>query len=132
MFLLPKINMRLRPKILDLKPGTRIVSNTFSMEDWQPDDTATVTNNCDDSWCTALFWVVPAKVAGTWTLPSGTLTLTQNFQMFSGMLGNQALQGKLNGANIAFTAGTTSYVGTVNGNTITFTQPSAITATRKP
>jgi SAM-dependent methyltransferase len=119
MFLLPKINMR-------------IVSNTFSMEDWQPDDTATVTNNCDDSWCTALFWVVPAKVAGTWTLPSGTLTLTQNFQMFSGMLGNQALQGKLNGANIAFTAGTTSYVGTVNGNTITFTQPSAITATRKP
>ena len=43
MFLLPSINMKLRPKILDLKPGTRIVSNTFTMEDWQPDETATVT-----------------------------------------------------------------------------------------
>ena len=67
MFLLPSINMKLRPKILDLKPGTRIVSNTFTMEDWQPDDTATVTDGCSSSWCTALFWVVPAKVAGTWS-----------------------------------------------------------------
>ena len=46
MFLLPTINMKLRPKILDMKPGTRIVSNTFTMEDWQPDETATVTEGC--------------------------------------------------------------------------------------
>jgi len=131
MFLLPSINMKLRPKILDLKPGTRIVSNTFTMEDWQPDDTATVTDGCSSSWCTALFWVVPAKVAGTWTTPSGALTLTQNFQTISGTLGSQALQGKLNGSEITFTAGTAKYTGTVDGNTIKFTSPSAITATRK-
>ena len=62
MFLLPSINMKLRPKILDLKPGTRIVSNTFTMEDWQADETATITDGCESSWCTALYWIVPAKV----------------------------------------------------------------------
>ena len=61
MFLLPSINLKLRPKILDLKPGTRIVSNTFTMEDWEADETATVTDGCT-SWCTALLWIVPAKV----------------------------------------------------------------------
>jgi precorrin-6B methylase 2 len=131
MFLLPSINLKLRPKILDLKPGTRIVSNTFTMEDWQPDETATVTDGCSSSWCTALFWVVPAKVAGTWTTPSGALTLTQNFQTVSGTLGTQAIQGKLLGNQISFTAGTAKYAGTVDGNTIKFTSPSAITATRK-
>ena len=40
MFLLPSINLKLRPKILDMKPGTRVVSNTFTMEDWEPDETA--------------------------------------------------------------------------------------------
>jgi precorrin-6B methylase 2 len=131
MFLLPSINMKLRPKILDLKPGTRIVSNTFTMEDWQPDDTATVTDGCSSSWCTALLWIVPAKVGGAWTLPSGTLTLTQNFQTISGTLGNQAIQGKLNGNEITFTAGTAKYTGTVEGNSIKFTSPSAMTATKK-
>jgi len=131
MFLLPSINMKLRPKILDLKPGTRIVSNTFTMEDWQPDETATVTDGCSSSWCTALFWVVPAKVAGTWSTPSGELTLTQNFQTVSGMLGTQAIQGKLRGNEITFTAGTAKYTGTVNGNSIAFTSPSAMTATKK-
>jgi len=77
MFLLPQINLRLRPKILDLKPGTRIVSNTFTMEEWMPDQTETVGGDCS-SWCTALFWIVPAKVGGTWRLPQGELTLTQD------------------------------------------------------
>src|SRR5437762_11145595 len=80
MFLLPSINMKLRPKILDLKPGTRVVSNTFTMEDWEPDQTETVTDGCSSSWCTALFWVVPAKVAGTWKVGQGDLKLTQKFQ----------------------------------------------------
>ena len=65
MFLLPSINMKLRPKILDLKPGTRIVTNSFTMEDWQPDQSETVTDDCT-SWCTAHLWIVPAKVDGTW------------------------------------------------------------------
>ena len=131
MFLLPSINMKLRPKLLDLKPGTRIASNTFTMEDWQADETATVTDGCSSSWCTALFWMVPAKVEGTWGTPNGDLKLTQTFQMISGTLGNQAVQGRLRGAAITFTAGTTKYAGTVEGNTIKLTSPSAITATKK-
>ena len=131
MFLLPSINMKLRPKILDLKPGTRIVANTFTMEDWQADDTFTVTDGCTSSWCTALLWIVPAKVAGTWNTPSGALTITQNFQTISGTLGSQAIQGKLNGSEITFTAGTAKYTGTVDGNSIKFSSPSAMTATKK-
>ena len=131
MFLLPSINMKLRPKLLDLKPGTRIASNTFTMEDWQADETATVSDGCSSSWCTALFWIVPAKVDGTWTTPIGELKLTQTFQMISGTMGSQALQGRLRGAEITFTAGTTKYAGTVDGNTIKLTVPSAMTATKK-
>jgi precorrin-6B methylase 2 len=131
MFLLPSINMKLRPTILDLKPGTRIASNTFTMEDWQADETATVTDGCSSSWCTALFWIVPAKVAGTWNTPNGALTLTQNFQMVSGTLGSQAIQGRLRGSEIEITAGNQKWTGTVNGNTINFTSPSAMTATKK-
>jgi precorrin-6B methylase 2 len=131
MFLLPSINMKLRPKILDLEPGTRIVSNTFTMEDWQADETTTVTDGCSSSWCTALLWIVPAKVGGTWSTPSGALTLTQNFQMISGTLGNQAVQGRLRGNEITFTAGTTKYTGVVDGSTITFSSPNGVTATKK-
>src|SRR5574341_473114 len=84
MFLLPEINLKLRPKILDLKPGTRIVSNSFDMEQWKPDETATV-SGCNN-WCTAYLWIVPAKVEGTWQLAQGELTLSQSFQMISGAL----------------------------------------------
>jgi precorrin-6B methylase 2 len=131
MFLLPSINLKLRPKILDLKPGTRIVANTFTMEDWQADETFTVTDGCSSSWCTALLWIVPAKVAGTWNTPNGALTLTQNFQVLSGTLGSQAIQGKLNGNEITITAGTQKWTGMVDGNTIKFSSPSAMTATKK-
>jgi precorrin-6B methylase 2 len=131
MFLLPSINMKLRPKILDMKPGTRIASNTFTMEDWQADETATITDGCSSSWCTALYWIVPAKVAGTWNTPSGALTLTQNFQMLTGTLGNQAIQGRLKGNEITITAGNQKWTGMVDGNTIKFSSPSAMTATKK-
>jgi precorrin-6B methylase 2 len=131
MFLLPSINMKLRPTILDMKPGTRIVANTFTMEDWQADETATVTDGCSSSWCTALLWIVPAKVAGTWNTPNGALTLTQNFQMLSGTLGSQAVQGRLRGNEISLTAGNQKWTGTVDGNSIRFTAPSAMTATKK-
>ncbi len=118
MFLLPTINLKLRPTILDLKPGTRIVSNSFNMEDWQADETANVTEGCT-SWCTAYLWIVPAKVGGTWTLPQGELTLTQQFQMLSGTLGSAPISdAKMNGDRITFTAGGATYTGTVSGNTI--------------
>ena len=118
MFLLPTINMKLRPTILNLKPGTRIVSNSFTMEDWQADETATVDKDCT-SWCTAYLWIVPAKVEGTWTMPAGTLTLKQQFQMVTGTLGSTEIQeGKLTGDEITFKAGNVVYKGKVAGNTI--------------
>jgi len=121
MFLLSSINLKLRPKILDLKPGTRIVSNTFDMAEWKADETATV-SGCDH-WCTALFWIVPAKVGGTWKLPQGELTLKQSFQMISGTLrsGNVAApitNGRLRGDEISFTARGAQYNGRVSDNTI--------------
>ena len=131
MFLLPSINMKLRPKLLDLKPGTRIASNTFTMEDWQADETATVADGCTSSWCTALYWIVPAKVAGTWQTPQGALTLTQTFQMISGTLGTAKVEGRLKGDEITFTAGTTKYVGKVNGNSITGSVPSPWSAKKQ-
>jgi hypothetical protein len=122
LFLLPDINLKLRPKILDLKPGTRIVSNTFTMGEWTADETATVNEDCQ-SYCTALLWIVPAKVAGTWQLPQGTLNLKQTFQMISGTIrsGNVSTpiaNGRLRGDQISFTAGGAQYTGRVNGNVI--------------
>jgi hypothetical protein len=120
MFLLSSINIKLRPKILDLKPGTRIISNTFDMGEWKPDQTSTVPG-CN-SWCTAHLWIVPAKVEGTWNLIQGELALKQTFQMISGTLksGNTVtpINGRLNGEQISFTAGNTSYTGRVNGNSM--------------
>jgi precorrin-6B methylase 2 len=120
MFLLPGINIRLRPKILDLKPGTRIVSNSFTMGEWAADEEGTVKNGCA-SYCTALLWIVPAKVEGTWQLSQGELALKQTFQMVSGALrsGNVSTpvsNGRLNGDQITFTAGGNQYTGYVNGN----------------
>jgi hypothetical protein len=118
LFLLPSINMKLRPKILDLRPGTRIVSNTFSMEDWNADETQTISGDCS-SWCTALLWIVPAKVDGTWKVGQTPLVLKQQFQTLSGTLGSTMItNGKLRGAEITFTAGTQTYTGQVEGNAI--------------
>ena len=120
MFLLTSINAKLRPTILDLKPGTRVVSNTFDMGEWKPDETAKV-SGCE-SWCTALLWIVPAKVDGTWKTPQGELTLKQTFQMISGTLKNgnviTPISGKLNGDQITFSGGGAQYTGRVNGNAI--------------
>src|SRR3954468_6210392 len=87
LFLLPDINLKLRPKILDLKPGTRIVSNTFTMGEWKDDETATVDDSAGCSYyCTAHLWIVPAKVSGNWRLGDGDLGLKQEFQMIQGTL----------------------------------------------
>jgi SAM-dependent methyltransferase len=116
MFLLPSINEKLRPKILDLEPGTRIVSNTFTMGEWRADETATVEEDCT-SWCTALLWIVPAKVEGVWRLGDKDMKLTQEFQMLSGTLGEESLSdARLNGREISFTAGGVRYAGNVDGD----------------
>ena len=120
MFLLPEINLKLRPRLLDLKPGTRIVSNTFTMGEWEADKEVTTDDNWN-SWNTALLWIVPAKVEGIWKLGKDELTLTQEFQMVRGKLTHNGksvtvTDGRLNGTEITFRAGDYLYTGTVNGN----------------
>jgi len=123
MFLLPDINLKLRPKILDLKPGTRIVSNSFTMGEWDHDRSAKASEKegCQ-SYCTAYLWIVPAKVAGTWNLPNGDLTLKQEFQKITGTLRTGGLEtpikGQLSGDQISFKAGDAQYTGRVNGASI--------------
>ena len=120
MFLLPSINLKLRPKILDLKPGTRIVSNSFDMEDWKPDQTEQV-EGCTN-WCTAHLWIVPAKVQGAWKTAAGEIAFKQTFQMIAGTIKNgnvvTPINGKLNGEQISFSGAGVSYTGRVQGNTM--------------
>ena len=123
MFLLPEINIRLRPKLLEMKPGTRIVSNSFTMGEWKWDDSATASSQegCDN-YCTAYLWIVPAKVNGTWKTTQGDLKLEQEFQALSGSLtaGGKMLKinGKMVGDQLDFTAGGVRYTGRVNGERI--------------
>jgi precorrin-6B methylase 2 len=123
LFLLPELNVKLRPKILDMKPGTRVVSNSFTMGDWQADETQNVSEKegCT-AYCTAYLWIVPAKVEGKWKLPDGELTLKQTFQNFSGSLGaNEISKGRLRGEQVTFTAGNSQYAGKVSGDTFSGT-----------
>ena len=88
MYLLPSLNMRLRPQILALRPGTRVVTHAFNMEDWEPDESSDVDGR------RVYFWVVPANVAGRWALEfSGgggasekvSLNFEQKFQRIVGI-----------------------------------------------
>ena len=139
MYLLSSLNMKLRPKLLELKPGTRIVSHAFTLEDWDPDQTAEV------DYQTAYFWVVPAKVAGAWTWQtqkgSAELTLRQSFQKIEGGLkaGGPELplkNAKLVGDAITFTVDESptvarEYSGRVSGDTIQGTAKGATGAPAK-
>jgi precorrin-6B methylase 2 len=124
MFLLPDINLKLRPKLLGLKPGTRIVSNSFTMEDWKTDETATLEekDGCSASWCTAHLWIVPARAEGSYKLAQGDLVLKQQFQMLSGTLTTggktYALDGRVRGEDVSFTAGGKTYQGRMNGKSL--------------
>jgi SAM-dependent methyltransferase len=121
MFLLPSLNVKLRPKILALKPGTRIVSNSFNMDTWNPDNTAVIGGDCT-AFCTAYFWIVPARVAGTYKTPQGEVTLKQTFQMLAGTLTTEGntypLEGKVRGESITFKAGGREYRGRMNGKSL--------------
>lgn len=129
MYLLPYLNMKLRPIILEMKPGTRVVTHAFNMEDWEPDQEIEVMDRI------AYFWIVPAKVAGVWNWKAdagnAVLDLQQTFQKISGNLKIQGAEvlfsnAKLEGDLIGFTVGADAakmqeYKGRVNGNTITGT-----------
>jgi len=113
LFLLPELNLRLRPEILKLKPGTRVVSNSFRMGDWDPDETFEL--GCG-SYCTAFLWLVPAQVAGKWKLAQGELTLKQTYQKLDGSLlvaGKlmPITYGSMRGEEISFTVGVAEYRG---------------------
>ncbi len=119
LFLLSENLGTLLPKFLDLPPGSRIVVNTFGIPGWTADETATVEEDCSN-WCTALLWIVPAKVEGAWQSSQGTLTLSQTFQMVTGSLASgdrtvQIEQGRLRGADLTFVAGGAQYSVRVNG-----------------
>lgn len=120
MFLLPEINLKLRPRLLELKPGTRIVSNTFTMGDWEPDIETTTEDNWN-SWNTALLWIVPAKAEGKWKLGQNQLTFIQEFQFLEGELNangkvSQVNDGRLRGDRISFTIDGAVYTGRVAEN----------------
>jgi SAM-dependent methyltransferase len=123
LFLLPDNLNKLRAKFQDLTPGTRMVLNTFAIPEWEPDVTEVLERDCQ-TWCTSLLYFVPAKVAGTWRLPQGQLTLDQKFQMLSGTMVPAAggsgsnITGRLRGNEISFTVGAAQYVGRVTGDTI--------------
>jgi hypothetical protein len=119
MFLLTSLNIKLRPTILNMKPGTRVVSNTFDMGEWKADNEVVVTDGCV-SYCKAYFWIVPAKVDGAWAMDKGELTIKQSFQHFTGTIKNGNVvtpitDGKLVGDSISFTAAGVAYTGKVNG-----------------
>jgi len=126
LFLLPGLNVKLRPTLLDLKPGTRIVSNTFTMGEWQADETAGVQGDDGSYYNTALMWIVPAKVGGRWKLAQGELTLKQEFQEVTGSLGSggeaaTVSGGRLRGDAITFRVGSARYAGRVAGNAMSGT-----------
>lgn len=111
MFLLPDLNLRLRPTILGLKPGTRVVSNTFNMGDWEADATTTLdpSAGCENSWCMALLWIVPAQFAGRYETPQGELILEQAYQKITGRLRDAtgktaAVSGKITGEEATLSA----------------------------
>lgn len=115
MYLLPYLNLKLRPTILDMKPGTRVVSHAFTMDDWKSDQTDSTEGR------TAYMWIVPAKVEGNWKMDSGSIELTQKFQEFGGVFRNgdgmswRVTSTNLRGDQISFNIGTATYTGRVSG-----------------
>lgn len=120
LFLLDDINVKLRPALLSLKPGTRITTNTFKLGDWEH-DAETGAPGCY-AWCFIYLWIVPARVEGIWRTPQGELALTQRYQVLTGTLGTGPLavpvQGRLSGERIVLTAGGSEYRGRVTSDSI--------------
>ncbi len=120
LFLLPDMNLRLRPQFLAMKPGTRIVANYFGIGDWSSDEAVRVPESAKcENYCVAYLWIVPARVEGTWQTPQGELTLKQGHQYVSGTLGKaQVTQGRVRGETLNFSVDGVAYSGRVNGDVI--------------
>jgi SAM-dependent methyltransferase len=144
MYLLPHLNVKLRPILLNMRPGIRVVSHQFDMGDWKPDEVSEVTGRRIN------FWLVPAKVDGDWKLNvpgrEYTLTLRQEYQMISGWVtpgpGQMGLRDAvLTGAAIRFSlvdeqGKLLAFNGNVQGNRMTGTvspqggKPESFSATK--
>ena len=104
LYLLPEVNLRLRPRILaQMQPGARVVSHDYDMGDWHWDQRQRIGN------ATIYLWIVPARVGGAWTLTTDgrayPLAIEQNYQQFFGTAGDARIeQGRLNGDHIRFIA----------------------------
>ena len=123
LFLLPSNLDKLKDKFLALKPGSRIVLNTYKIPGWEPDVTEVMTGDCS-AWCTSMVHFVPAQVAGVWKLPTGQLTLSQRFQMLSGELASgvsrtPVADARMRGDAISFSVDGLEYTGLVSGNRMT-------------
>lgn len=120
MFLTSEVILKLQPKLLALRPGTRIVSNSFPAVGWEPDAASDepLMGDCE-VWCSALLWIVPARVAGTYETPHGHVMLNQKNQILSGVLRSGGrileLEGRVRGEEIAFRAGRREYQGRLVG-----------------
>lgn len=112
LYLLPSLNLKLRPTILAMQPGTRVVSHAFNMGEWEADQTETVESR------TAYLWIVPATVQGAWRMErGGDLVLQQAFQKIEGTVGGKTLtRASLRGDAIAFSADGRDYSGRVAGD----------------
>jgi len=121
LFLLPEMNLKLQPKLFDLRPGTRIVANTFPIGEWKADDAVTAKDDCTP-FCTASLFIVPAKVAGTWKQGGVQLELEQEFQFVSGTWSEDGVEtplvGRLRGDALSFAVGATRYDVHVRGDTM--------------
>ena len=120
MYLLPDINLRLRPRLLtELRPGTRVVSHVFDMGEWRPD----VHEQLNGS--NIYLWIVPAAVGGRWSLTTADgrtlpLLIEQRFQEVGGTLGGDPLErAELRGERLQFSVEGTAYSGIVDGAEIT-------------
>jgi len=115
MYLLPYLNLKLRPTILNMKPGTRVVSHAFTMDDWAADQTDSTEGR------TAYLWIVPAKVEGKWTIGNGSVEFKQKFQDIDGTYTTadgmtwRLTNTNLRGDQVSFSAGAATYTGRVSG-----------------
>jgi SAM-dependent methyltransferase len=137
MYLLPGLNLRLRPQLLKMRPGTRLVTHQFTMGSWEPDDSATVENR------PGYLWIVPAAVGGSWKLTTteprganeGSVAFSQVFQQVTGTSRMSSMEGRLRGVRLTgdrlnFEAMDErgmlrSYLGRVSGDRIEGTTQSA-------
>jgi hypothetical protein len=112
LFLTPEVLDRMTDKFLAMKPGARIVLNTFPITDWEPDATETIGAPCK-AWCTAILVIVPARIDGTWQSGDTQMVLRQDYQLVTGTLGGQRVTGRIRGVHVMLRSANTEYSGDV-------------------